>query len=121
MHIHKLVLTRRTCTAKNSIGTKVRLGQRNSLELRILCSQLKTTRIHDSNVHYNVKVSSHWISKLESKATVITLGRIWYGGSYSGGGEQKFPTQTPESQNFPKFHQQLSGLIMHTFGIQGQI
>jgi hypothetical protein len=39
-------------------------------------------------------------------------------GSYSGGGEQKFPTQTPESQNVPTFHQQLSGIIMHTFGIQ---
>jgi hypothetical protein len=64
---------------KNSIGTKVRLGQRNILEIRISCAQLKTTRIHDSKVHYKAKVSSHWISKLESKAKVITLGRIWYG------------------------------------------
>jgi hypothetical protein len=39
-------------------------------------------------------------------------------GSYSGDREQKFPTQIPKSQNFPKFHQQLSGIIMHTFGIQ---
>jgi hypothetical protein len=39
-------------------------------------------------------------------------------GSYSGDGEQKFPTQTPMSQKSPKFHQQLSGIIMHTFGIQ---
>jgi hypothetical protein len=40
-------------------------------------------------------------------------------GSYSSGGEQKFPTQTPESQKFAKFHQQLSDIIVHIFGIQG--
>jgi hypothetical protein len=55
-------------------------GKHNILELRILCAQLKTMRNHDSNVHYHAKVSSHWISNLESKANVITFGRIWYGG-----------------------------------------
>jgi hypothetical protein len=40
-------------------------GKHNILELRILCAQPKTTSIHDSNVHYHAKVSSHWISNLE--------------------------------------------------------
>jgi hypothetical protein len=37
--------------------------------------------------------------------------------SYSGGCEQnsQFNTRAPE---IPKFHQLLSGIIMHTFGIQ---
>jgi hypothetical protein len=38
--------------------------------------------------------------------------------SYSGGGEQKFPLKHQGPKNFPKFHQQLSGIIMHTFGTQ---
>jgi hypothetical protein len=52
-------------------------------------------------VHYNAKVSSHWITILESKA----LSRVeeFGTGSYPSEGEQKFPTQTPESQKFPNF------------------
>jgi hypothetical protein len=112
IHIRKLVLTSRTCTTKNSIGTKVRLKQRHILELRISCAQLKTMRIHDSKVHYNAKVSSHWISILESKALsrVEEFGTgvlFWRWGT-------KIPTQTPGSQNFPNFHQQLRGIIMHS-------
>jgi hypothetical protein len=73
-------------------------------------------RIHDSKVHYNAKVSSHWISILESKALsrVKEFGTgvlFWRWGT-------KISTQTPGSQDFPKFLQKLSGLIMHTFGIQ---
>jgi hypothetical protein len=55
-------------------------GNRNILELRISCAELKTTRIHDSNVHTDAKVWSNLISNLEPKANVITFGRIWYGG-----------------------------------------
>jgi predicted phosphohydrolase len=55
-------------------------GKPNILELRFFCAQPKTTSIHDSNVHYHAKISSHWISNLESKANVITFGRIWYAG-----------------------------------------
>jgi hypothetical protein len=62
----------------------------NSLELRISCAQLKTTRIHGSSVQTNAGVWSNLIFNLESKAKVITCGRIRTG-SYSGGGEQKFP------------------------------
>jgi hypothetical protein len=40
-------------------------GNHNILELRIPCAQLKTARIHDSNVHTNAKVSSNLISNLE--------------------------------------------------------
>jgi hypothetical protein len=62
----------------------------NSLELRISCAQLKTARIHGSSVQTNAGVWSNLIFNLESKAKVITCGRIRTG-SYSGGGEQKFP------------------------------
>jgi hypothetical protein len=39
-------------------------------------------------------------------------------GSYSGGGETKIPNPTTRVPKFPKIHQQLNGIIMHTFGIQ---
>jgi hypothetical protein len=52
-------------------------------------------------VRYNAKVSSHWISILESK--VLSRLEEFGTGSYSGGGEQKFPNQTPESQKIPNF------------------
>jgi hypothetical protein len=42
-------------------------------------AQLKTARIHDSNMHYHAKVWSNLISNLESKAKVITFGKFWYG------------------------------------------
>jgi hypothetical protein len=118
IYTHKLVLTSRTCTTKNSIGTKVRLGVIQYSRIKNSCTQLKTTRIHDSKFQTNAKVWSNLITNLESKVKVIRCGRILVRGSYSGGGEQKFPTQTRESQNFLKFHQQLSGITMHTFGIQ---
>jgi hypothetical protein len=91
---------------KNSIGTKVRLGQRKILELRTSCAQLKTTRIHDSNVHTNAKVWSNLLSNLESKAKVITCGRIRTV-SYSGGGEQKFPLkhQSPKISQISQVNQ----------------
>jgi hypothetical protein len=93
-------------------------GKHNILELRILCAQPKTTRIHDSKVHYNVKDSSHWISKLESKDNVIMVGRIWFEGHILVvvNKNSQFNTRVPK---IPKFHQQLSDIIMHTFGIQG--
>jgi hypothetical protein len=87
---------------KNSIGTKLRLGQRKIPGLIISCTQLKTTRIHDSKLQTNAGVWSNLIFNLESKAKVITCGEFGTG-SYPGGGEQKFPTQTPESRNFPNF------------------
>jgi hypothetical protein len=96
---------------------KVRPRQRNILELRSLCAQLKITRIHDSQFQTNAKVWSNLISNLESKVKVITCGRIRYGGSYSGG-EDKNSHSNTRVPKFPKFHQQLSGIIMHTFGIQ---
>jgi hypothetical protein len=100
------------------VWRKTQLEQKfDCLELRILCAQLKTTRIHDSKLQTNAKVWSNLISNLESKAKAITLGRIGYGVQFWWWG-QKFPTQTPESQNFPNFHQQPSGIIMHTFDIQ---
>jgi hypothetical protein len=58
---------------------KVRLRQRNNLELRISGTQLKITRIHDSKFQTNAKVWSNLISNLESKAKIIMCGRIWYG------------------------------------------
>jgi hypothetical protein len=65
---------------KPNLNESLTRGNRNTLELRISCAQLKTVKIHDSNVHTNAKVSSNLISNLESKAKVITFGRIWYGG-----------------------------------------
>jgi hypothetical protein len=59
---------------------KVDSGNCKILELRISCAQLKITRIHDSKFPTNAKVWSNSISNLESKAKVITCGRIWYGG-----------------------------------------
>jgi hypothetical protein len=92
-------------------------GNRNTLELRISCAQLKITRIHDSNVHYNAKVSSHWTSNLESKANAITFGRIWYGVLF-----WQLWTKNPNSNTkvpkIPKFYQQLSDITVHIFGIQ---
>jgi hypothetical protein len=76
---------------KNSIGTKVRLGQRKILGLIISCAQLKTTRVHDSSLQTNAGVWSNLIFNLESKAKVNTCGEFGTRGSYSGGGEQKFP------------------------------
>jgi hypothetical protein len=89
---------------KTQLEPKVGLRQRNILELRMWCAQPKTTRIHDSNVHTNAKIWSNLISNLELKAKVITCGRIWYEGLILAVGEQKFPTQPPESQNFPNFY-----------------
>jgi hypothetical protein len=89
----------------------------NSLELRISCAQLKIMRIHDSKFQTNAKVWSNLISNLESKAKAITCGEFGTGVIFWRWGT-KIPTQTPESRNFPNFHQQLSGIIMHTFGIQ---
>jgi hypothetical protein len=43
---------------KPNLNKSLTRGNRNVLELRISCAQLKTTRIHDSSVHYNAKVSS---------------------------------------------------------------
>jgi hypothetical protein len=99
MHIHKLVLTRRTCTTKNSIGTKVRLGQRKIPRLRISCTQLKTMRIHDSKLQTNAEVWSNLIFNLESKAKVITCGRIWYGGHILAVGNKNSHSNT----RVPKF------------------
>jgi hypothetical protein len=81
---------------------KVRLRQRKIPRLRISCARLKTTRIHDSKLQTKAGVWSNLVFNSESKAKFITCGKIWYG-SYSGGGEQNVPTQTPRSQNFPKF------------------
>jgi hypothetical protein len=78
---------------KTQLEQKFDSGNRNILELRISCAQVKITRIHDSKFQTNAKVWSNLISNLESKAKVIMYERIWYGGSYPGGGEQKFPTQ----------------------------
>jgi hypothetical protein len=36
--------------------------------------------IHDSKLQTNAKVWSNLIFNLESKAKIITCGRIWYGG-----------------------------------------
>jgi hypothetical protein len=55
-------------------------GNRNILEIRISCTQLKTVRIHDSNAHSKSKVSSNLISDSESKVEVNTSVRIWYRG-----------------------------------------
>jgi hypothetical protein len=92
-------------------------GNCNILELRISCAQLKTTRIHDSNVHTNAKVWSNLISNLESKAKVITFGRIWYGGLILAV-VNKIPNSNTRVPKIPKFHQKLNDIVVHIFGIQ---
>jgi hypothetical protein len=96
---------------------EVRLRQRDILELRIPCAQLKITRIHDSKFQTNAKVWSNLISNLESTAKVIKCGEFGTRGHILAVGN-KNSHSTPESQNFPNFHQKLSDIIMHTFGIQ---
>jgi hypothetical protein len=92
-------------------------GNRSILELRISCAQLKTERIHDSNVHTNANVWSNLISNLESKAKVITFGRIWYGGLILVVVNKNSNSNT-RVPKIPKFHQHLSDINMHLFGIQ---
>jgi hypothetical protein len=85
---------------------KLDSGNRNILELRISCAQLKITRIHDSEFQTNAKVWSNLISNLESKAKVIMCGRIWYGGLILAVGN-KIPNSNTK---VPKFSQ-ISPLI----------
>jgi hypothetical protein len=84
---------------KTQLEQKFDSGNRNILELRISCAQLKITRIHDSKFQTNAKVWSNLISNLESKAKVSRVEEFGTG-SYSGDREQKFPTQTTRSKKF---------------------
>jgi hypothetical protein len=63
------------------------------------CTQRKTTRIHDSNVHTNAKVWSNLISNLESKAKVITCGEFGTGGHILAVGNKNSHSNT----RVPKF------------------
>jgi hypothetical protein len=81
------------------------------------CAQPKTTRIHDSNVQTNAKVWSNLISNMELKAKVITCGEFGMGVLFWRWGT-KIPNSNTRVPKIPKFLQQLSVLIMHTFGIQ---
>jgi hypothetical protein len=74
-------------------------------------------RIHDSKLKTNAEVWSNLIFNLESKAKVITCGRIWYGGHILAVGNKNSHSNT-RVPKFSNFHQQLIGIIMHTFGIQ---
>jgi hypothetical protein len=85
---------------ENSIGTKVQLGQRKILGLRISCAQLKTTRIHDSSLQTDAGVWSNLIFNLESTAKANTCGEFGTGGHILAVGNKNPQLQTPEFQKF---------------------
>jgi hypothetical protein len=65
---------------KTQLEPKFDSGNASFPGLRISCAQLKTMRIHDSKLQTMAGVWSKLLSNLESKANVITCGRIWYRG-----------------------------------------
>jgi hypothetical protein len=96
--------------------------QRKILGLRISSAQLKTTRIHDSKFQTNANVWNNLISNLQSKAKVITCGRIWYGGlilaarnksSHSNTRVSKFSQISPTTQ-WQKFHLQSDAALKNS-------
>jgi hypothetical protein len=88
---------------KTRLEQKFDSGQHNILKLRILCTQLKTTRIHDSKFQTNAGVWSTLISNLGSKAKVITCGRIWYGGLILAMGNKNSQLKHQSPKIFPNF------------------
>jgi hypothetical protein len=86
---------------KNSIGTKLRLGQCNILELRISCAEPKTMRIHDSKLQPNAGVGAIWYSTWNLK---LRLSRVE--GFGTGVLFWRWGTKIPNSNTrVPKFSQ----------------